>query len=408
MVNNSSGICAGDFNGDGILDLATTFQYYDEPPKGVQVFLGRGDGTFPEGVGYATDDHDATGIACADLSGDGIADLIVGTLDGATILLGHGDGTFGAGVTYLTQPQNGHSLVVADFNGDGKLDVVINNEYGVFGNSVSVLLGNGDGTLRAASYFQSGLGDYADLTTGDFNNDGAMDLGEAASGNALAPGYGFVSLQTNGSAILFSAAALDFNAVQLLGTQSAPQSVVMTNVGKERLDIARIGLLGTNPHDFQQSNNCGTSLPIGSSCQIDVTFDPQDRGWRRTSLTVTANTITHDQSISLFGVATSVTLSPSSLNFGNQKVGTVSDPQVVTLTNVGNKPVSIYSLGIIGQFPQVFLQTNTCGTSVAAGASCTINVQFAPQLTRGFIESLGVKDDGGGQTQKIQVAGTGT
>ena len=97
-------------------------------------------------------------------------------------------------------------MAVADFNGDGKLDVAVNNEYTLFANNVSVLLGNGDGTLQAASYFQSGLGDYEDLTAGDFNNDGAMDFGEAASGNALAPGYGFVSLQTNGSAILFSAA----------------------------------------------------------------------------------------------------------------------------------------------------------------------------------------------------------
>ena len=121
-----------------------------------------------------------------------------------------------------------------------------------------------------------------------------------------------------------------------------------------------------------------------------------------------ANTVAPNQSISLFGVATSVTLSPSSLNFGNQKKGTVSDPQVVTLTNVGNKPVSIYSLGIIGQFPSVFLQTNNCGTTVAPGASCAINFQFAPQLTRGFIESLAVKDDGGGQMQTVQVTGTGT
>jgi hypothetical protein len=80
----------------------------------------------------------------------------------------------------------------------------------------------------------------------------------------------------------------------------------------------------------------------------------------------------------------------------------------VTLSNVGNKPVSIKDLGIIGQFPQIFPQTNNCGTSVAAGASCTINVQFAPQLARSFIESLAVKDNGGGQMQKIQVTGTGT
>ena len=184
--------------------------------------------------------------------------------------------------------------------------------------------------------------------------------------------------------------------------------MIMTNVGKQSLDISRIGFLGTNPSDFQQSNNCGTSLADPSSCQIDVTFGPKDRGWRTTSLTVTANTLPQNQSITLFGVATSVILSPSSLNFGNQKVGTVSDPQTVTLTNIGNKPVSINELGILGQFPQVFLQTNNCGSSVAAGASCTINVQFAPQLTLGFIESLAVKDNGGGQMQKIQVTGTGT
>jgi len=406
-VNNSSGICAGDFNGDGILDLAVAFSYYGQPVNDVHVFLGRGDGTFLNSVGYKTGEQDATGIACSDLSGDGVVDLIVGTTNGATVLLGNGDGTFGLGSTYITAPEVGHSLVVADFNGDGNLDVAVEDNGNFLANNISVLLGKGDGTLEAASYFQSGFGGF-DLSAGDFNNDGAMDLAVPAGGNVYTPGYGFVSLQTNGSAILFSAATLEFTSPQLLGTRSATQSVTMTNVGKEQLDIAKIGLLGPNSLDFHQTNDCGTSLAIGAACRIDVTFAPKDRGWRATSLTVTANTITHNESIPLFGIATSVTLSPSSLSFGNQAVGTVSPPQTVTFTNVGNKPVSISSLGFIGQFPQVFLQTNNCGTTVAAGASCTINVQFAPKLKRGFIENFAVKDDGGGQMQEIPVSGTGT
>ena len=181
----------------------------------------------------------------------------------------------------------------------------------------------------------------------------------------------------------------------------------MTNVGKERLDIAQIGLPGTNPHDFQQSNDCGTRLAIASSCQIDVTFDPKSAAGEQRPLRSPPILVAPNQSITVFGVATSVKLSPSSLNFGNQKIGTVSDPQTVTFTNVGNKPVHL-SPRHHWPVPQIFLQTNNCGTTVAPGASCAINVQFAPQLKRVFIESLAVKDDGGGQMQTVQVTGTGT
>ena len=410
IYNLSWGICAGDFNGDGILDLAVASSYEGEPPRAVKIFLGQGDGTFKAGEGYSAE-QDATAIATADLNGDGVLDLVVGSTSGATVLLGNGDGTFGASVTYPTSVEGGHPVTIADFNGDGIPDIALADDAYVGGSidQIAILLGKGDGTFLPAEYFQGGLGDYnLPLLAGDFNGDGAMDLVLPAGGANVIPGYGYLALQTSGPAELFSFSDVYFTSVQLLGTQSAAQSVTMTNVGKKRLDIAHIGMLGTNPRDFVQSNDCGSSLSVGSTCNIDVTFTPKDRGARGASLTVTANTAPSQQSIPLYGVGGSVTLLPSSLSFGSQPVGTVSAAQAVTLTNIAKEALTISQLGFIGQFPGAFLQTNDCGTMVAPGASCTVNVQFAPPLKRAFDENFGVTDNGGGQIQTIPVSGTGT
>jgi hypothetical protein len=138
-------IVVGDFNGDGIPDLASS---------GVTVALGNGDGTFavkstPSGQGY--------GLAVGDFNGDGILDLASAGGNSVTVLLGKGDGTF----IEETTPNVGGALigiVAADFNGDGILDVAT---VDATGNNVIVLLGNGDGTFTAGSttYVGSAVGD---------------------------------------------------------------------------------------------------------------------------------------------------------------------------------------------------------------------------------------------------------
>jgi hypothetical protein len=138
---SASSTVAGDFNGDGKLDLATL--------GGLTVFLqlGNGDGTFQAATTACTIPGSSATVlgdlAAADVNGDGKLDVVVeANLIG--VCLGNGDGTFSNAPDYYeplsTLPGTlGQFVAIADFNLDGKPDVVANNE---------ILLGNGDGTLR--------------------------------------------------------------------------------------------------------------------------------------------------------------------------------------------------------------------------------------------------------------------
>jgi hypothetical protein len=187
--NYPVGVALGDFNGDGRLDLAVT-NFSDNT---VSILLGKPDGTFAA----KTDIPVTAGpgrVAVGDFNGDGKLDLaILNGSDTVSILLGNGDGTFQTHVDYPT----GHlpsSLVVADFNHDGKADLAVTNglcEPTCGPGTVSVLLGNGDGTFKPKT-------DYATPTapggviSADFNGDGNLDLALTGE-SATSSGY-FVSI----------------------------------------------------------------------------------------------------------------------------------------------------------------------------------------------------------------------
>jgi len=110
----------------------------------------------------------------------------------------------------------------------------------------------------------------------------------------------------------------------------------------------------------------------------------------------------------LTGTGTFVQLVPTTLNFGTQPVDTRSLPEKITLTNKGGATVSITSISIMGVDAKDFAETNTCGKSVASGASCFIKVTFKP-LTKGKrTADVSISDDGGGSPQKVALSGTGT
>jgi len=194
------------------------------------------------------------------------------------------------------------------------------------------------------------------------------------------------------------------------GSTSAAQSVMLSNTGNASLSISSIALSGTNSGDFAQTNNCHTSVGAGANCTINVTFTPSATGSRSASLTITDNATGSPQTLSLTGTGVSapaVSLSPQGLNFGQENMGLTTAPQTVTLSNTGKASLSISSIALGGAEPFDFAQSNTCGTSVAAGANCTISVTFTPGATGTLSASLSIADNASGTPQTVSLSGTG-
>jgi hypothetical protein len=188
------------------------------------------------------------------------------------------------------------------------------------------------------------------------------------------------------------------------------QTVTLYSNGTAGLSISGIALGGTNPTDFAQTNNCGTSMAAGTNCAISVTFTPTATGSRSASLTITDNASGSPQSVSLTGTVVPepvVTLSPTALSFGQENDGSATAPQTVMLSNTGNALLSISSIGLHGMNLFDFVQTNTCGQSVGAGANCTVSVVFKP-ISFGYTStaSLAIADNASGSPQTLSLTGT--
>ena len=202
-------IAIADFDGDGLLDLAVKL----DPSSHIAIFFGHGDGTFTAGQNFQIGPGSGlfVGMVVGDFNQDGKPDLAVmyseninstETINGAVISLGNGDGTFQSPVEYPTPTDHSAlSIVATDLNGDGKLDLVSLVStfevrpsppgFQVTGVSISVFLGNGDGT------FQHGFPVFSPLppkeilgpaAAGDFNGDSRPDLavvGPAGTGIAI-------------------------------------------------------------------------------------------------------------------------------------------------------------------------------------------------------------------------------
>lgn len=179
-------IAVGDFNGDGKQDLAVAFV-----GSGVDVLPGNGDGTFQASSTYRSGVAPQSVVA-GDFNGDGKTDLAVANANcgmgngTVSVLLGNGDGTFQAAVNYPGTASCLIWLALGDFNRDGRVDVAAVNQTG----TLDVFSGNGDGTLQAAVRYNIGTSSNS-VAVGDFNLDGLADLAIGTNaGTSILPGNG--------------------------------------------------------------------------------------------------------------------------------------------------------------------------------------------------------------------------
>lgn len=435
---------AADFNGDGKLDLAVETS---AQTNSVSILLGNGDGTFKKPT--ATYPISGTPFVVGDFNGDGKLDLIAGE----TVLFGNGDGTFTAGPS-LTQ--NLPYMVAGDFNGDGKLDLAGIDNAVFDAPTLVVMLGNGDGTFQALtpvaldSYCLIGAPREPPcagnaLLAADFNNNGVLDLALLVSSNDsngnvvvfLGNGDGTFQVipppgcNTNG----MSFAAADFNGdgkqdLAFIGQITGIDAYTLFGNGDGtcggRGNFVHVYYSGPIfPGDF----NTDGKLDLATSASVAVgdgkggfstisSYGPVytlqavgdfnndgrlDLVGASSDATGTASTF----SVLLQVITPVVTRSTGLLNFSNpQFPGTTSSPQMATLTNTGNATLTITSIKLAGTDPGDFAQTNTCGSSLVAGASCTISVTFTPLGGGRRIASVQIADNAPGSPQVVALSGT--
>ena len=363
--STSSAMAVADFNRDGKLDVAALVTTSYPQQSQLQIMTGNGDGTFSIGASYSLPSW-PTAIASGDINGDGIPDIIIGVqipgdITGAIeVFLGKGDGTFESPIT--TEVGNGiYSVVVGDFNLDGKQDVAFNNENW---SDVTLLLGNGDGTFKTPLQFWSNpetAGTGSSLAVADFDGNGSPDI---AAGNftaiALLLSSGS-SAETSGSAVLLSSVALSFGN-ETVGQTSPPQSVVLTNTNSAALSISSIKVSGAQS-DYQQTTTCGAMLAAGGTCVINVTFAPQAVGSRTAIVQITDSAFNSPHMVSLSGTGTAVpdfTLGTAS---GGSSSSTISAGQTATFS---------LALASVGSFSGTVNLTCAVAPALAPAAVCSV------------------------------------
>jgi hypothetical protein len=204
-----------------------------------------------------------------------------------------------------------------------------------------------------------------------------------------------------GGPVVLSNVSLDFGNQQV-GVRSNPVPVTVTNNQAVALNITGISAGG----DFTQTNTCQQPVPPGGNCTISVYFTPSVTGTRTGTLTVTDDASNSPQTAALSGIgATSaISVTPSSLAFGNQVLNTASAGQHVTVTNSGFVSLTVNSVAASGGYSQ----TGACsGVTLSPGQNCQITVTFTPMVTGSLPGAITINDTSTGAPHLVSLSGSG-
>ena len=270
-------------------------------------------------------------------------------------------------------------------------------------NAASFVFSNGCGSSLAPGANCTFHGHFAPTKTGSLT--AAITITDSAGNSPQS-----VALSGTGVAppVALSATSLTFPSTTV-GSASASQTVIMTNTGTAALAISSIAVTGTNASSFVIGTTCGTSLAAGANCSIHGHFAPTKTGALTAAITITDSGNTSPQTVALSGTGLTppVTLSATSLSFGSATVGTTTASQTVVVTNTGTAVLSITSIAVTGANASSFAFGNSCGTSLAVGANCSIHGHFAPTTTGALTAAITITDSAGTSPQSIALSGTG-
>jgi hypothetical protein len=212
---------------------------------------------------------------------------------------------------------------------------------------------------------------------------------------------------TGQTAVSYTPKTATFSNTAISSTSNA-KTVTVTNLSTATLEVTGITITGANPADYTQTNTCGAWIAGGTSCTITVLFTPQAAFTRSATIQINDSDPGSPQNVTLSGTGYAITVSAKTLSFPSTKVGSTSAGKTVTVTNLGSAPVSLSSIAVTGTNPSEFQQTNTCGASIAGGASCTITVTFTPRATGTRTATLTITDADPTSPQTVTLSGTGS
>ena len=393
-------MATADFNGDGNLDFAVNCEPTQNSTGVTKVFLGDGKGGFRVAGSVPGGGYELNSFGVADFNGDGFPDLVVmsDTANEATVYLNDGTGNFHAGPVFSVVPDG---LIVGDFNGDGNADVAIAVSVSG-GEALTLYPGNGSGafgqpiTTNMPNFEGGGYG--FSMVAADFNGDGITDIG-MISGETDNPYIG--------SALVLGSATGTFSVAANLQTEfTGDPDYFPGAVG----DFNKDGI----PDILMSSSDLHTAyaVALGQGLTQTATLTPVNpigAGTHQVTATYAGDSDTASSTsspVSLTGtsaVPVDPTLTPSTLTFSQTTVGVTSAAQSVTVQNNGTVALSIGSIATSGNFAE----TNTCASSLAAGANCTVNVTFSPASTGTLTGTLTITDNAASQKQTVALSGTG-
>ncbi|HEX4486251.1 MAG TPA: choice-of-anchor D domain-containing protein, partial [Terriglobales bacterium] len=246
-------------------------------------------------------------------------------------------------------------------------------------------------------------------------NSGGLATGAAAGASNITATKGSVispaSILTVVPGLTWSPSSVNFGTVTLWG--GTERIVILSNNGTSTIKFSKISLgslMGATSKDLTLNNGCGSSLSPGKTCKLTLDLYPSKTGAVSAVISLTDNAPGSPQSIPVSAtvIAPKATVSPSSLSFGNQTNHTTSAAKPVTLTNSGTGALTISSVSFSGSNASDFaVSGNTCGSSLAQGASCTISVTFTPSSKNSRSATLKITDNAQSPTQSVPLSGTG-
>jgi hypothetical protein len=294
-------------------------------------------------------------------------------------------------VNFPSQPQG----ITLTNTGTSTLNITRISVTGANSNSFSVS-NNCGGSLAAGANCAISVTFTPSSTPG--NKTGSVQVSDNAQGSPQLIPLGGTGVDP---LLSYSPTKLTFPA-QMMGATSAALPLVIKNgaTATDSLNVISVSATG----DFAETNTCSSPVAAGASCTVNVTFTPTGTGTRTGTIVMSDNAPSKSQTVQVTGTGSTVGVAPVSLTFPTQVVGTSSSAQIVTLSNQGSNALAIASITVTGDFGE----SNTCGSSLAAGASCPISIVFTPTTTGIRSGTLQISDSDPTSPQSVTLSGTAT